>query len=646
MNKKLLLLSAISLFSICLTSCGKDEVDEEVNETQHGEIVRDKFIVQNGASEYSIITPEVPSKLEKFAASELSTVLRDATGANISIVSENDISPNAKYISIGKTKQFTQKIPNVDLSKIEKKQSSYFITTKDDNIYLNSSNMYKGYGSLYGVYDLLHDLVNYEYYHDQEIYYERNDSVNLYKYDDFIVNASIDIRSVSTLYTMQNETHSHRLRLMNTSYSNKLFAQTCYGHSQIKVFCNPQTVNPETGKTYYEEHPDWFINSIGTSDRGMIYNNLCWTAGDECVRVCADKMIEIIKKEPEAVYFFFGQEDSVSGCECDRCKRAITEWAGSSGGLQIDFTNRMIKLVKEWLKENEPEREIHFLIYAYRCTVNAPTKVVNGEYVPYSSRVIPDESLKVLYSPIGANYAVPLSSPYNKDVKDGLDAWKKVLGENLYVYMYDTNFKQFFVPFNNFNVIQTFFKVFGDAGANYIFINGCSDTNLPGFDEMRTYVESKLLWNTSLNYETLARDFMNHYYKGASNEMYDLYLTYRDRYAYYTAIKTELMGDIYGASCDTGLFPYEFVMQLDALVKKALSTNETSDLDSQTKELVKNRIMKEYLSVIYLEVMLYKNYFSNEELLNMKEIFTYYTTYFNITRTAEGGNLEGVNSQW
>ena len=59
---------------------------------------------------------------------------------------------------------------------------------------------------------------------------------------------------------------------------------------------------------------------------------------------------------------------------------------------------------------------------------------------------------------------------------------------------------------------------------------------------------------------------------------------------------------------------------------------------------LKARIMKEYLSVIYLNMTLAKSEATDEEKIEMKEIFSYYTAYFEITKTNEGGSLIDIDS--
>ena len=59
--------------------------------------------------------------------------------------------------------------------------------------------------------------------------------------------------------------------------------------------------------------------------------------------------------------------------------------------------------------------------------------------------------------------------------------------------------------------------------------------------------------------------------------------------------------------------------------------------------MLKARIMREYLSVIYLKISLWKAYLTEDEKAEMKEIFKTYTGYFSITRINEGANVIDVD---
>ena len=638
----ILLLVASAVFS--LGGCkGKDKKSD--NEIV---VVPDKFIVKDGLSTYFIVNAREPQSKEVVAAQELNYFMRQATTVDIPIINEKEVKKDYHYISLGYTTQFKEACPDVDLSSIDNTLSSYYITTKGENIYIVSSDDYRGYGVLYGVYDLLNKLVDYTYYHDSEIYYEHKDSVNLLKYPDMFVKPTFDGRSISTLYTMNDDVHGQRLRLINNSRGPE-WCRACYGHGHIQTFLAPWQIEPKTGETYGKLHPDWFINPAQPKPAGnirgaMIDNGFCYTAGEELENYIAEKLKIFIDREPEAIYVMCAQEDTKYACTCERCQKALQEWGGTQAGLQINFMNHIIEKVEAWMKNAWPGREVQYLIYAYHPTLQPPVKDNgSGGYVPYSDKVKPHEKLRIFLAPIGANYSVDFDAPINKSVKQVLDGWSVVAKDQIMMYLYDLNYRIYFVNFNNFSSVTGMYRKCAEIGASYMLTQGVSDTNICCFDEMRSYVESNLMWDINRSYEDLADDFLQHFYKQTYKLMKDIYERVRDRYAYYQKMVQPSTGDLTGDLCNAELYPFGMVRKLDEDIKEAMAIIEPlKQTDLSLYETLSDRVMKEYLSVIYLKIKLYRNLYSEAEVNEMIETFEYYIQKFEITKQGEGFDINGI----
>ena len=643
MKKKVLLISLTSLLVFSLAGCRKKGQEEETE--YKPEVVAGHYIVENNLSSYYVVTSKNPQVKEVNAAEEFSYFMNEATKCYIPTITEKEVKKSYNYISLGVTTQFKNAYPNFDFSQVDGTQSTYFIGTKDDNIYIVASDDFRGYGVLYGVYDLLHDLVGYTYYHDSEIYVEEKDTVNLLKYADRIVKPSFDHRSISTLYTMSHDIHTQRLRLLNNSRGGEWCRKT-YGHGQINKFLAPWDLD-ENGVRYGDSHPDWFINP-GQEDPqikdGMIANGWDWSAGKDMRHVVAQKMIQFVRDDPDAIFFMCAQEDNNTICTSERNKKALAEYGGSQCGLQIDFMNDVIKEVEEWIDANQPGREIQYLIFAYQTTLQPPVKKdSNGNTVPYSDRVVPHEKLRIYIAPIEANYAFTFSSPVNADFGRILKDWGAIANGQIVMYLYDLNYRIYFVNFNNFGTVAGMYKECQDIGASYMLTQGVSDSNICCFDEMRSYVESNLMWNLKLNYDELAYDFMDHFYKDAAPYMKDIYNTIRDRYAYYQALVKQSSGHISGDIRSSDLYPFALVRQLNIDIDNALeSIAHLKSEDYSLFETLKNRIMKEYLSVIYLKIILYRSNFSEEEINEMLDTFNFYTQLFGITKSGEGVDIFNI----
>ncbi len=630
------ILSFIAIGSF-LVGCQGRGSNKNSDTNQEPDVIKDKYIVNNSRTDYSIVIPKEANKNERSAAETLVTYLGKSSGAKFAIISDIDVTSNMHYISLGRTTLFARQFEDVSMAKLDDKISSYFISTKSENIYIYSNPNERGEGTLYGAYDLLHKLVDYEYYASDEIYFSFKTSINLLKYDNFFIEPTFDGRSIGNFHLIYNQDVCDHLRTINQYRGSEWYSQT-YGHSQVTQFVRPEDV--VDGVPLYQSHKDWFSNKSATKAE-TTNNQLCWSAGEELEEYVANRFIHYFQINKEATYFMFGQEDNSNWfCDCEKCQRALEEYAVNYAGLQIIFMNHVIAKTEAWLKENQPGRQVRYVVFAYYATKNAPCVEHKGSWVPANDYVVPHKDLYILYAPITCNFAVPLENEYyNSNTLLELKQWNAVAGGRVMVYFYDTNFRHYFANFYNFGTVKAMYQTAKEQGVTYMYTQGATDSNTAGFSDMREYVESKLMWNINLDYEELAKDFIIHYFKDASEEIYEYYQTMKDRLTEYHVTHNE-GGGIYAGIANTDIYPYSVLRYFTTLFDRAMEQIDGhKDTNPDLYNTLKARIMREYLSVIYLKITLCKADLTNEEKEEMKEIFKYYTGYFSITRQSENGTV-------
>lgn len=644
MKRKLsFVLAMLMLVSCLLCACKPEENTPAPLKTQ----LTDKFLVQQGASNYVLVLPNYAMKYETFAAEEFAYFIEQATGCKLETVTETTVPEGKKYISLGKTNQFMAAFPEETLDQVDGTMSSYLIASKDDNIYIAGSDDHRGQAVLWGVYDILTDLIGYTYYHNDEIYYVESADVNLWQYERNVVVPSFDMRTHSTayIYAFPNDTHGTRLRYINFSRGLEWDPMTV-GHSQVYIFLAPRDTD-QNGMRYGDSHPEWFLDPTAPGV-AKNENQLCWTAGgdpeslDLMQTVIAEKMLHYVQMDSEATFFMLGQQDTEYVCQCAGCTKALNEWGGSACGLQINFVNGVIEKTEALIAQQAPGREVLYAIYAYKPTETPPVKTdANGNYVPYSDRIIPHEKMRVFFAPVRLNFGFPFDSPHNADAYKNLLGWDAVCtDEQLMVYTYDLNIHQYFVNFYNLGTIASHMQDYEKAGVSYMLSQGISDANATCFDELRAYCISRLMWDTSLNTQELAADFIDHYYKDAADAMQTLFDMIVEQNAWYLAVEDPGSGVATGLTYNTTCYPRAFVEKMDAQIFAAVDAiAHLESTDPEQYELLKARIMKEYISNIYLKMVLYKDFYTESEINEMEEIWTYYTDYWQIKRGGEGAAL-------
>lgn len=620
-----LLLCAVMLFA--LAACNKNDTptDNKPDKTAYN-------LVQDGVSEYKIVLSATATANELFAANELANFLNLATGAEIDIVTDEEYPSSDAIIAIGNTKQ-AQAANAVSGQNLA--TSSFVLKTVGNSLYVTADKNGDGEACLYGVYQILQDAVNFRVYAADEIGYDTNsDTIPLYNYDK-VYKPTFDQRELGYASIANDETYKKRMRLV---WHDTDVRWTLHGHTQASHFVNPDfrdTLHSEhEGMTYGQAHPDWF-------DGGQ----LCWSAGAEMERVAAEKLIRYIENYPQGEYIMLGQMDNTDYCSCDRCKKKMAELGINPAGMQILFLNNVIKIAEQWRAENRPEQDVKYVTFAYNGTLQPPVKKDgNGNLVAINDQVKPHDKLYIYFTPIETDFAVDLSNQRNLSVMEALNGWNALASGRIMVYIYDINFHNYFINFNNFGTVEGMYRDYLDNGVYYMYSQGPIDTCVPCFQEMRVFVESQLMWDIGQGYDNLVNEFMQAYYRDAAPAVRKFYELIRNRYArYYAVDDTSLGGGIYDSIGDSDIWTENLVNALGDALDDALSAVEKyKTTDNELYAKLHDRIMKEYLSVIFLKLSYYQASYGSAEIAAMKADFKYYTTYFQITNYAENDSLEGL----
>ena len=644
MKRKLTKLVLFTALTSLLFACNNGNKGNNPNPDPDPEVVTNKYIIRNSRSDYSVVIPKKAKEKERLAANTLVTYLSYSTGARLNIITDNEVTKGSHYISLGNTTIFNSTFAETSMEELDGKISSYFISTKDENIYIYSNPSERGEGTQYGVYDLLHDLIDYEYYASDEVYYTFKESINLIEYKNLFIHPTFDGRSIGNFHLNYDQDSCEHNRILN-QYRGTEWVSEIYGHSQVTSFVRPNDTD-SSGRKLYQSHPDWFTNP--SPDAKTTNCQLCWSAGESLEEYVANRFIYYFQQFPNATYFMFGQEDnSTSFCYCERCQHAMEEYAVNHAGLQIVFMNHVIERTEAWLNENQPDRQVRYVVFAYYATITAPCIKSGDSWIAANDQVVPNDKLYFLYAPIACNFAFPIDNEnYNSDVYLTLKQWSSVASGRLMIYLYDVNFRYYFVNFHNFATAKSMYQTCKDLGVTYMYTQGATDTNTTGLATMREYVESKLMWDINNSYDALVRDFMNHYFYEAADDLYEYYATVRDRLTEYHVTNND-GGSIYASIAGDEIYPYSVLRYFTNLFKSAMEKiYRHSETNPDLYNSLKARIMREYLSVIYLKMTLAADEISAEEKAEMKDIFMTYTGYYGITKEHENGDLINVDDMF
>ena len=320
---------------------------------------------------------------------------------------------------------------------------------------------------------------------------------------------------------------------------------------------------------YYEAHPEWYSLNNG---RRMRDGQLCLSNPEVFEELC-HRLSEAINQHPDAQIWSVSPNDNYNVCECAECRHLDSLNGGPSGTLMW-FVGKMA--------QRFPDKTISTLAYQY--TRQAPLATAS---VPPA---LPD-NLQVMLCPIEVGREQPIaSSPdgsFCKDIKN----WHR-LTDNIFLWDYVAQFRNFWDPFPNLHVLQSNLQFFRDNGAKMMFEQGTGPNNVSSWMDLRCYMIAKLMWNPDIDIDSIMDDFYHGYYGDAGPYVKEIVDTMTQ-----AVVEGGKRLDIYGYpvdAVDTYLQP-RLMQRYDSLMTQAYAVAD---------DLVRERLRFFQLSLDFAKVEL------------------------------------------
>lgn len=456
-------------------------------------------VIKNGETSYVVVISETADKFDKTAMAEFCTFFTEATGIILDVKKDSEVTydENSKYFCIGKVGFLSNAGITItdDLG-----LSGYIVKTHGNSVFMTG----KIDGTLYAVYEYLKWAFGYEFF--MKDCYTLNTGVKNLKFIDFDVKEVPDIQSRSKGYGSIESTET--AMRMGYSYSDAMALVNGRQHHTTFAFIDPAI--------YGESHPEYF-----SADK----TQLSYTAhgNAEAVKEMQDivfnKLVEIASTYEDVPAVQFTQQDINTWCADDIAAYSEKYGSAAAAASQIIFINPVAKRLQEWMDVNYPGREFTIMIFAYMKTVNAPTKLVNGEYVPIDDDVVLEPNVGIYYAPIEMDFTHAPSASVNSSVYTNFKKWHAIC-KGLYLWSYSVYFGNYFMPYDTFDSVQELYQVAVENGACYIFDEGSyGDGPTSAWNTMKGYIHVRLMWNCHYDMSTLIDKFIKNYYGDAAEKM-------------------------------------------------------------------------------------------------------------------------------
>ena len=586
----------------------------------------DKYIVKDGASDYKVVVPLTQDKYEKTAAQEFSYLFKKATNISLPIIRDEGLihDRNNKYISIGNTELLKQaqieggyKVLHNDGCKIVTVGESIFIVGGAE------------LGIIYGVYDFMNILFNFENFSIDAMYIDKNVSdvrlrnFNVVDIPDFKFRAG----NAYQINTEQSSDYDismfqHRERVSGHRYDRFIPVKKYWKEEDIAdpvkdaEYANVSTntadiMNPTM---YPEKAQIWFSN------RG---NQWCYTARGiesewkEMTYNVAQICIATFKNKtnPYTNIITITQEDGGGAeCACRACSEGIEKYGGHAGDMCI-FFNEVGRIVDEWMQAQKSEdaefhyayrEEYHIIFFAYNWSLEPPTKKdADGNIVPIDEKVVLRDNIGTYLAYKLCQYDI-LANPESSGCYT-FDAWTIISSFNVF-WDYMANFQNAIYPYYPDYMNNIYYNWVANRNDMYMYneVPSGDQQGIPTFYDVNTHLNMRLKWDVSLDMNQLIDD----YFKGVyiKDEVVEVMKNlYWEMRTYYKRISAKLIVDINESTAVTNKeYPQSVLNAWLSQLNKARDLAEKyKDTDKEAYAQMIRYIETEAIGPIYMILDMY-----------------------------------------
>ncbi len=546
----------ISFIQVFLFSLGVIPADYDINyggtEYVAPAVNEAMYLVNDGKSDYSIALPSDADVCIQTAANELQTYIEKVSGAKLPCVSENELTGEDNFISVGNTE--AAQAAGIDTEDIF--ADGFILESDGENFYI-AGNISRG--TLNGVYTFLEEYLGLRWFTPTLEVVPESGDVIIDKNLSRVVEPSFEVRRNACIGTSD----AYRAK-MKTNVSFWYDAEE-YGGAMTFVLWDV-TLPDLVPDSLFAEHPEYFaMNPDGsrTTDHVCLSNPDVLPIAVENAR----KAMRECKRDAKNIHI--GQKDNSNYCHCETCE-ALYEKYGAVSAPTILFTNAFA----DALDEEFPD--FTFTFYAYGETDRPPTDLslkCNKNVVPVLCglhKACRSHPLTECGAEDGDDSFMNLYGESESNIANDHAVWVQ-LAERTYIYDYTINFLWPHQFFSNFGTMQSTMKYMHDIGiTGYVY--NCGDGHSAVFNELRNYLLCKLQWDVDADVDYHMTDFLKAYYGEAAAPYIREIIDIQTGQIAATAHAFD-----FDWHYQSGYYPIHIISKLDRLWDKALKADITDD---------------------------------------------------------------------
>jgi hypothetical protein len=496
-------------------------------------------LFENGKTNYCITVSKDAPESEQWAAKELQHWLTEICGTTFPIktdveeISEHEIIVGYNRHSLALLEPGTKKPADTD--------ESYLYKNKGPAILLLGG---KKRGSMYSVFSFLENEFGCRWYTPTvSVIPSKTNFTFSYLYH--TESPSVRVRN-DFYYEAFDPVWAARNKINGAMGSRKQIGgvEGYWGVHTFNRFLPPSE--------FFGTHPEYYslIKGQRTCDRAQ----LCLTNPD-VLDIVTERLKKVMIEEPECLIYCVSQNDCRNPCQCGNCQ-AIAKKEKSEAGPVIWFVNQ----VAERIKDEFPGKYVGTLAYQYTRKPPAAIKPLDNVVVRFCS-------IECCFSHDFNN------CPENEKFLEDLEGWAAI-APHMYIWDYVVSFREYILPFPNFNVLKPNIKTFIENKAIGIMEQAAYQCRGTEFAELRAYLIAKLLWNAETDVDVAVDDFMTGYY-GRSGQYVRLYFDLLHRLI---TPETHIYIGSKGLAYNNVLLTDEFIVESEKVFDKAEHVADNAEI--------------------------------------------------------------------
>ena len=424
----------------------------------------------------AIIVPKTADETVRRAADELRDFTERTTGVKLPIAASGEPAPEKAIV--------------LEIADGKAETDGFRLKAEGGRLRIVGEN---GRGVLYGAYEVLERYAGCRWYAPWHTVAPARERIEVPSDLDVAERPAFLAREVHWYDVLNHPEFAARLRLNARAWCRtdaKFGGEPWRFGGGLEICHTFETLMP--AKEFFDEHPEYFSMVCGA--RTGTQSQLCLTNPD-VLRIVTERVLERIRKDPDAKFYGVSQNDNTKRCTCPECK-AVDDEEGSPAGTIVRFVNA----VAEAVEREFPGKVIETLAYQYSRRPPKKTKLRHN--------VVP------CLCTIDCDFALPIDkSPFKENVsfRSDIEGWTSQT-DGLYIWDYTTDFSHYPMPFANVRTLQDNIRFFRSHGAKYIYEEGDHGGRHGDFAELKTWLLAKWLWNPDLPEEALLDDFFGGYY--------------------------------------------------------------------------------------------------------------------------------------